>query len=232
MRVGDVVAIDGSEGHHGVSVRRVSVGERVELVDGGGLRASAKVTSVQKRSFTVAIDAVQVEQRPGPTVTVVQALLKGDRSELAVELMTELGVDRIVPWRAERCIARWDDAKAAKAVEKWRATAREAAKQSRQAHIPTVSTPIETSELPALIAAADAAYVLHEQAMPTDVQVPAEGSVLVIVGPEGGITDAELDDMNGATKLRLGPTVLRGSTAGAASLAYLFSRTPRWKEMV
>ncbi len=231
MRSGDVIVIDGSEGHHGVSVRRVNVGERVEVVDGSGLRASAVVTAVQKRSFAVTLDAVQLEQRPGPTVTVVQALLKGDRSELAVELMTELGVDQIVPWRAERCIARWDDAKTVKAVEKWRATAREAAKQSRQAYVPAICEPIDTAELPSMIAATDAAYVLHEQSTPIDVQVPTEGSVLVIVGPEGGITDDELGIMHRATKLRLGPTVLRGSTAGAVSLAYLLSRTPRWKEM-
>jgi 16S rRNA (uracil1498-N3)-methyltransferase len=171
-----------------------------------------------------------VEPPADPRVIVVQALPKGDRGELAVELLTELGADEIVPWRAARCVTVWSGARGDRAVAKWRRTAREAAKQSRRAWIPTVCEPTDTEGVAARLTGTSGALVLHEQATSRfgDFTPPATGELVVIVGPEGGITDSELALLDGATPVRLGQHVLRTSTAGAAALAALAPRLGRW----
>ncbi len=170
---------------------------------------------------------------PSPRVVVAQALVKGDRGELAVELATEAGVDALVPWTAARCVVRWaDGARGEKGLARWRATAREAAKQARRAWVPPVSEPESTRALAARIAAAACALVLHEGATTAlaDVALPAAGEILLVVGPEGGVTDDELAVLTaaGATAVRLGPEVLRASTAAAVALGALGALTPRW----
>jgi len=227
---GELVTVGGTEGHHGVSVRRVERGERVELVNGRGGRALAEVIAVAKRSFDVVVIDTTVEHRAQPHVTVVQALLKGaDRS---IEMMCELGVDRIVPWRAERSIVQWDDSRAGKGEEKWRLVAREAAKQSRQSFLPEIAETANTGRVIEYLAEVDQAYVCDERVPATDIGPVDVESLLVVVGPEGGLTDGELDAFRaaGARPLRLGPTVLRGSTAGTVALSVLLSRTRRWTQ--
>lgn len=233
LEAGAKVTIDGSEGHHAVSVRRVAVGEVVDLVDGRGIRATGPVIEVHKRAFTVLLDFVRIESLGSPTVTVVQALLKSDRSERAVELMSELGVDRIVPWQSTRSISVWDEAKRVKGVAKWEMVAREAAKQSRQSRVPEVTALANTADVVKLIESTDAAYVLHEAAPPAQLGDVSSENIVLVVGPEGGLTDDEVETFTnaGAQLLRLGPTVLRGSTAGAVGLAVVFANSPRWKEM-
>jgi 16S rRNA (uracil1498-N3)-methyltransferase len=165
-------------------------------------------------------------------VVVVQALPKGERGELAVEVLTEVGVARIVPWAAARSVAVWKGERAAKSLAKWRSTAREAAKQSRRSWFPEVTELAGTADLAALVAGADLAVVLHEDAtVPlATLDVPATGRIVVVVGPEGGLTDDEVATLvaAGATSVRLGAEVLRTSTAGIAAVAALLSRTPRW----
>lgn len=231
LQVGALVTIDGREGHHAVSVRRVALDEPVEVVDGRGTRARGRVVQVQKRACAVAIEAVEFDALATPHITVVQALLKSDRSERAVELMTELGVDRIVPWQASRSISIWDEAKGAKAIAKWQAVAREAAKQSRQSRIPQIESLASTSDVVSLIASVDSAYVLHESAPMTVIESSAS-SLLLIVGPEGGLTTGEVGTFTeaGAHLMRLGPTVLRGSTAGAIGAAVVLAQSSRWKD--
>jgi 16S rRNA (uracil1498-N3)-methyltransferase len=163
-----------------------------------------------------------------------QALVKGDRGELAVELATEAGVDEILPWRAERCVARWDEgSRGEKALARWRNTAREAAKQARRAWCPPVGSPVDTSVLAKRMKTVDVTLVLHESAEKrlTDISLPADGEVLLVVGPEGGITDAELATFaaEGAVPVRLGRTVLRASTAAAVALGALGALTRRWE---
>ena len=169
--------------------------------------------------------------RPDPRLVVVQALPKGDRAELAVETMTELGVDEIVPWSAARSITRWDGPRGQKALDRWRRTAREAAKQSRRAWVPAVAELAGTAAVVERLAGA-AALVLHEAATATlaGADLPTSGELIVVVGPEGGISDDELDRFAaaGATPVRLGDPVLRTSTAGAAALAALSLRLGRW----
>ncbi len=145
-------------------------------------------------------------------------------------MLTEIGVDRIVPWAAARSIGTWRGERAAKALAKWRSTAREASKQSRRAWFPEVTSLSTTAEVAALVEAADLAVVLHEDAEVSlsSLSLEGVGSVLVVVGPEGGITDEELDVLGSAHVVRMGESVLRTSTAGVAAVAALLSRTSRW----
>lgn len=231
-RVGDAVEITGDEAHHAVAVRRLKVGESVILTDGLGTSARADVSSTGKRIFTATVTSVTVEEEPTPSVTVVQALPKGDRGELAVEVLTEIGAQTIVPWSADRSVAVWRGERAARSHAKWAATAREAAKQSRRSWFPTVTPLATTPEVAALLGEADLAVVLHEEATGelSATSVPADGTMVVVVGPEGGITGAELDSFTaaGAQPVRMGREVLRTSTAGVAAVAALLAHTQRW----
>jgi 16S rRNA (uracil1498-N3)-methyltransferase len=213
-------------------VRRLTAGERVDLTDGDGQWAECVVTRAGRGMLEVAVRARTVVPAPDPAVVVVQAIPKGDRGQLAVELMTEVGVDVIVPWAAERCIARWQGERGDRALARWRATAREAAKQARRSRIPEVTSPATLGDVAARAAAAGGAVVLDPQAPGglSGVPLPASGEVLLIVGPEGGISPAEAAALAqaGAAGAHLGPTVLRTSTAGAVAAAVLLSRAGRW----
>lgn len=227
------VLLTGPEGRHAVSVRRMRAGEEVVLTDGAGTGAYGTVAAVEgKDRLEVAVRAVRTEPEPRPRLTVVQALPKGDRGELAVETMTETGVDVIVPWAASRCITQWRGERGAKSLAKWRATAREAGKQSRRLRFPRVAEPATTAQLAPLLAGAAFAGVLHEEGgVPlATAALPAEGDLVLVVGPEGGVAPEELAAFAdaGALPHRLGPTVLRTSTAGTAALALLLARTGRW----
>jgi len=228
----DRVVLDGAEGHHAATVRRLAPGERVVLTDGRGLSADCRVVAVGKDRLELTVDTRTESPPPQPRLVVVQALPKGDRGEQAVETMTEVGVDVIVPWAAARCVTRWAGARGEKALQRWRTTGREAAKQSRRVWFPEVAEPVPTSAVADLLRSAALPVVLHEEATVglASVQVPAPGDVVVVVGPEGGLTAEELSAFGaaGATAYRLGATVLRTSTAGAVASAVLLSRTARW----
>ncbi|MEV5003672.1 16S rRNA (uracil(1498)-N(3))-methyltransferase [Nocardioides sp. LML1-1-1.1] len=229
---GDTVTVEGDEAHHAVVVRRLRAGESLLLTDGLGRSVTGEVTETTKRSFTVVARVVEDLPEPRPRVTVVQALPKGDRGELAVEVLTEVGVARVVPWAAARSVAVWKGERAAKSLAKWQATAREAAKQSRRAWHPEVVPLASTEEVTALVAGADVAVVLHEDATEPlgALALPDDGEILVVVGPEGGLTDDEVARLvaAGAVAVRLGSEVLRTSTAGVAAVSALLARTPRW----
>jgi 16S rRNA (uracil1498-N3)-methyltransferase len=229
---GTIVTVEGSEAHHAVTVRRLRVGESVVLTDGVGTSAEGVVSSTGRRVFEVTVSSISDSPAPVPSVVVVQALPKGDRGELAVEMLTEVGVASIVPWAAARCVAAWRGDRAAKSLARWRATAREAAKQARRSWFPVVEELASTSDVAALLGSADLAVVLHEGAPAplTSLDVPDTGLVAVVVGPEGGLTDDEVAAFAGAgaQPVRLGAEVLRTSTAGVAAVSALLSRTPRW----
>lgn len=233
VAVGSVVEVTGDEAHHAVAVRRLRVGEQVVLTDGLGRSVIGAVESTGKRVFAVSVASVASLERPSPAFTVVQALPKGDRGELAVEVLTEVGVDVVVPWAAARSVAVWKGDRATKSHAKWQATAREAGKQSRRSWLPTVAPLASTDTVCELVREADLAVVLHEDATTalTGVDVPASGRVVVVVGPEGGIAPEELAllESAGAVTVRLGAEVLRTSTAGVVAVAVLLSRTDRWR---
>ena len=216
----DRIVLDGPEGRHAALVRRIRVGEGIDLVDGAGTRCAGSVTATTKDTVTVDVSSRDLEPAPTPRITVVQALAKGDRGELAVELATEVGVDVIVPWAASRCIAKWNE----KSLLRWRSTAQEAGKQSRRAWFPTVTDLHSTAQVAAL---PGTLLVLHEGAALTLSSVNLTGDVVLVVGPEGGISREELLALGGLPVL-LGPSVLRTSTAGAAAAAVVSSRTGRW----
>jgi 16S rRNA (uracil1498-N3)-methyltransferase len=227
----DRLVLSGPEGRHAATVRRLRVGEAVDLADGRGARAACTVASVGRDVVELEVRSRSTEPPPSPRVVLVQALAKGDRGELAVELATEVGVDEVVPWRAARCIVRWEGERGTKALARWRATARESGKQSRRAWLPVVGEPATTAQVAERMRSAHG-LVLHESAdVPlAGLALPGEGDVLLVVGPEGGVTDEELAAFRdaGAAVARLGQSVLRTSTAGAVAAAVVSARTPRW----
>ncbi|MGW4249219.1 16S rRNA (uracil(1498)-N(3))-methyltransferase, partial [Nocardia sp. NPDC004722] len=232
---GATAVLDGPEGRHAATVRRIRVGEPITLSDGHGILADSEVVAAAKDRLELKVLSKRVAEPWTPQVTVVQALPKSDRSELAVELMTEAGADAIVPWQALRCVSNWE-AKARKGVEKWRAAAKSAARQSRRAYIPDVADLHTTRELLDLIRAAKAngavVAALHESGESRLTEMSFEGvpEIILIVGPEGGLDDSELKSLTeaGAEPVLLGPTVLRTSTAAAVALGALGALTPRW----
>jgi 16S rRNA (uracil1498-N3)-methyltransferase len=234
LPAGNDTVLDGPEGRHAATVRRLRTGEALMLSDGHGGLARCAVRAVARDSVTLSVDERWTEPRPQPRVVLAQALIKGDRGELAVELATEAGVDEILPWRADRCVAKWEDGpRGDKALTRWRNTAREAAKQARRAWCPPVGAAVTTTALADRVRHADRALVLHESATQrlTDVTLPESGDLLIVVGPEGGITDAELTALRaaGAVAVRLGPTVLRASTAAVVALGAVGPLTRRWE---
>lgn len=228
----ELIALVGPEGRHAAVVRRLAVGERVDLTDGVGSVASCAVEESNRTGLICRVLSRRTEAAASPRFTVVQALPKGDRGELAVEMLTEVGVDQIVPWSASRCVTRWKGERADKSLARWRSAAREAAKQSRRAWFPSVTEPASTSEVSSLLSAASLPVVLHEsgEAPVAALMPPADGDVVLVVGPEGGISEDELSAFAevGAHPLRLGSSVLRTSTAGVAAVSALMSRTVRW----
>jgi 16S rRNA (uracil1498-N3)-methyltransferase len=235
--VGELAVVDGDEGFHAASVRRIRVGEELDLGDGAGTVAHVVVEDVAKASLTARVLSRRFVAPPRPEVTVVQALPKSDRSELAIEVATEAGADAFVAWQSDRCVARWDgSAKVQKGLRRWQAVARSAARQSRRPHVPTVTTLVSTKELAATVrsvADASVVLVLHESATEplSAARLGGAESVMVIIGPEGGIGDDEMAVLTGAgaTAVRLGPSVLRTTTAAAVALGSLGVLTPRWR---
>lgn len=243
--------LDGAEGRHATTVKRLTLGEPVDVCDGAGLRLVCTVTAVEKGSLSVQVQKVRPETVQSIEFTLVQALAKGDRDELAIEMATELGIDAVVPWQAERSIVRWKMEKAVKGPEKWRQVVSAAAKQARRATIPQVGSLVGTAALCDRIAAADLALILHEDATDSvaavarawhakqqpggnaDAGAPLDGrplQVVMIVGPEGGMSMAEVHAFvdAGARTALLGPHVLRASTAGPAAVVVLSQELGRW----
>jgi 16S rRNA (uracil1498-N3)-methyltransferase len=236
--VGELVDVDGDEGFHAANVRRIRPGEELDLSDGVGTVARCLVEDATKGRLSARVVDVRTVPAATPQVTVVQALPKSERSELAVELATEAGADGFVAWQAERCVARWDGAvKVDKGLRRWRAVARSAARQSRRPHIPAVTSLVSTAELARMtrdvVATGGLVLALHESAEQplVEVAIADAHALMLVVGPEGGISADELADLRaeGAVVVRLGPSVLRTSTAAAVALGALGVLTKRWR---
>lgn len=238
---GALVEVIGEEARHAVRVSRLRVGEHTIVGNGNGILARGEVVRTERESFAVRIIEVREEAAPEQQLVLVQALAKGDRAERAIEQATEFGVDAIVPWQAARSVSRWDGAggtaKSAKGAARWARIAREAAKQSLRAYLPELRDLASMQALCTLAAQADREMVvLHPRASATlsawarHALDPNTHEVLVVVGPEGGFTDAELAQLRaaGAHELQLGRHVLRTSSAGPAALAVLNLALGRW----
>lgn len=243
---GGTVTLRGEEARHAVGVRRIRTGETVDLVDGAGRRVRGEVVAAAAAELSITATEVRDEPAPSVRLVLVQALAKGGRDEQAVEMATELGVDGVVPWQSRRCVSVWQGAKATKGRDRWQAVARSAAKQSRRAWLPGVEPLVTgralTDRVRTVVAAGGAVVVLHESATaaistarlpdgeaPAGTGAPAP-EVLVVVGPEGGLTDEEVGELAhaGADVALLGPHVLRTSTAGPVAVATLAQRLGRW----
>jgi 16S rRNA (uracil1498-N3)-methyltransferase len=233
---GAIAVLGGDEGFHAATVRRIRPGEQLVLGDGAGHLARCRVDEAGRDGLRARVLQRWSVTPAAPPVTVVQALPKSERSELAIELATEAGADAFLAWSAARCVARWEGPRVDKGLRRWRAVARAAAGQARRAHLPAVDGVISTAALTARVcdevAAGAVVCVLHESAPEplTGLQLTGAAALMLVVGPEGGITDDELASLvdAGAVATRLGPTVLRTSTASAVALGALGVLTPRW----
>lgn len=224
--VGTGYRFDGEDAHHAIKVLRTAVGEEFIVTNGNGHWARARALEVAKKHITCAIDEVGFDKPLAHHFTVVQALPKGDRVRETLELLTEAGVDRIIPWQAARSIGKGEK------IEKWRSAVREATKQSRRTYIPEVADLIKTADLPAIIQSADCALLFHQAAdqklsgvLPTSAQ-----KITVIIGPEGGLTDEEIATCvaAGAQVALLGRPVLRTAHAGLAALSAINALLRVW----
>ena len=226
-------ALEGAEGRHAL-VRRMRLGEQVVLSDGQGSWAAATVQAAGRSGVALEVGATVRSTAPRLRVVLVQAIGKGDGVDVAIDLATQAGVDEIVPWWAEHCVARWDGERQDRAVRRWRTLAREAAKQSRRTWVPPVRDPTGTDQVCTLIRQAASTVVLHEGAgRPlAEVALPDAGDLVLVVGPEGGISPAELAGFaaEGAEPARLGPQVLRSAVAAAVALGALGVLTDRWRQ--
>ena len=230
---GSEVVLDGEEGRHAVSVRRHRVGENLVVTDGRGVWVAGPVSRVAGRDrLVLEVVARGVESPASPALTVVQALPKSDRADDAIALLTAVGVDRLVAWQASRCVTKWSGDRAERGLRRWRRTAAEAAKQSRRVWLPEVVGPLDLAAVVAdEVAAADAVFVCHERASTplAAVEVPTAGRIVVVIGPEGGLTDPEVAAFQGAGGLAvsLGPTVLRTASAGVVAATLVLGAAGR-----
>jgi 16S rRNA (uracil1498-N3)-methyltransferase len=237
---GDRFELTGDEGHHAKTVKRLGAGEALDLVDGEGRRIVGTVSEILQDGLAITVEEGP-ERDPRSPVILVQALAKGDRDLMAVEMATELGVRAIVPWQADRSIVRWKQDRAAKAHAKWANTTKAAAKQARRSLVPDVDHLVSTAQLARAVGPEDSMIVLHEQAGQSllavldDLQISrgfsGDGRLFVVVGPEGGIGPEELRSLEsvGARTAVLGHDVLRSSTAGAAAIAVINAVTGLWQ---
>lgn len=229
---GSLIVLDGPEGRHGATVKRIGVGEQVLLADGVGYRAETVVESVGPGELHLRVQTVTLQPQPDSRFVLVQALAKGDRDEQAIEAATELGVDEVVPWQAARSVVIWRGERAARSLRKWESIVLAAAKQSRRTRVPLVSAPANHQAVIRRIQQASLALVLHEDAERAlaGLELPPSGDVVLIVGPEGGISPDELRAFvaAGAVMVRLGSNILRSSSAGPAALAVM-SAASRWR---
>lgn len=235
---GALAVLGGDEGFHAATVRRIRAGEELVLGDGAGTLARCRVEEAGRDGLRARVLRRWSVAPTKPPVTVVQALPKSERSELAIELATEAGADAFAAWQAVRSVARWDGARIEKGLHRWRAVARSAAGQSRRAYIPPVDGVLSTAALvqraAEAVASGTVVLALHESATEklTDLALAQADSLILIVGPEGGIAPDEISALTnaGAVAVRLGPTVLRTSSAAAVALGALGVLTPRWDQ--
>lgn len=228
--IGDRVALVGSEARHAVTVSRLAVGEHIAIGNGAGLVVAGAVVTAEHTELAIEVATVETQTRRTPAVFLAQALAKGDRDELAVQAVTELGVDGVIPWSAARSVSRWEGAKVAKGRDRWSAVVREASKQSLRSWIPDVLDLVSTRQLVALANGARMLVLEPSAELRLSALELDDRDLILVVGPEGGIAAHELDALvaAGALLVRLGDEVLRTSTAGPAALAVLNSQLGRW----
>jgi 16S rRNA (uracil1498-N3)-methyltransferase len=222
------IEVDGDEAHHGVNVLRLKQSEEVKISDGAGNWGIGKVSQLSKKSFTVEISTHGFEPASKQQVVVIQAILKNDANKEAVDFLTQVGVDEIIPWQSQHSIGKIDD----KSLSKWQTVARESSRQSRRVRIPVIANTHSTESLISKVKDLQNIFVLHESAQNrlSQIEINQEADVVLIVGPEGGLSEIEVNSFvaAGAKVVRLGESVLRAANAGAAAASVVMSRTGKW----
>ena len=230
--VGSTFVLGGPEAKHAVGVRRMIPGEAIAISDGSGLKIRGKLSKVSKDTLEMSVESVELVPAPSVRLHLVQALAKGDRDELAIQACTELGVYGVIPWQADRSISIWKDDKKIKGQTRWQTIVTEAAKQSLRAFAPSVEVVQNSQELISRLSDFDSVMILDPEAKTSinQASIPSSGSIAIVVGPEGGISDSELEAFASAgfTSVRLGAGVLRTSTAGMAAVSYLQAKLGDW----
>ncbi len=215
--------VEGDEAHHAIKVMRLGIGEEIVLTDGTGSWAQGRVEEIHKKSFSVAVTKRGFQEERIPELIVIQALTKSDRMRETIEMLTVAGVHRIIPWSSERSIAQAKD----DSVEKWNLVAIAASKQSRRVRFPIIEQPMTTNQIRERFG--DSLLVLHEGASHqlSDVKFLENEPIVLLVGPEGGISESEMAKLGGIS-IRLGEEVLRSAHAGFAALAAIQTLIHRW----
>lgn len=230
--IGDIVDLGGAEGKHAAIVRRMRAGENIQLTNGNGLRIRGKVADVQKNGLTVRVHQIENEKIPEIKITLIQALAKGDRDELAIQAATELGISSVIPWEAERSVTRWNGEKKLKGVARWQQIVVEAAKQSLQVRFPVVDSPADSKSIVNKIGDFDLVLVLDPTSSRgiSSISIPEKGNLAIVVGPEGGISETELASLlsAGAIGVKIGEAILRTSTAGVAAISAIKTISGQW----
>ena len=230
--IGSSFTLGGPEAKHAISVRRMAIGEAIAVSDGSGIRIRGKVSKLQKETLEFSVESVDQLLPPKCQLFLVQALAKGDRDELAIQACTELGVFGVIPWQADRSISIWKAEKKQKGQTRWQVIVTEAAKQSLRAFIPRVREVLDSQELTSALADFEQVLILDPEATTsiTEITPPATGKVAIVVGPEGGMSEQELDSFSkaGFSSVHLGSGVLRTSTAGMSAVSYLQAKLGDW----
>jgi 16S rRNA (uracil1498-N3)-methyltransferase len=230
--VGSKIKLSGAEAKHAVSAKRMTKGEAIAVTDGQGLKVRGSVSAVSNEWLEIEVATIEKIPRPATSLVLVQALAKGDRDELAVQAATELGIQGVIPWQSERSISIWKSEKKIKGQLRWQAISAEAAKQSLRPFIPLVEKVVEGAELISRLSAFDLVLILDPTAQNsiTDSEIKDFKQVALVVGPEGGISPAELSafESAGFQRVHMGKGIFRTSTAGVAAVSYLQARLGDW----
>ena len=228
---GSKIVVDGDEAHHAIKVMRMEIGEEIQVADGKGNWAQGRISAIDKKSFTLTISDRGHTSRTHPEFVVIQALTKSDRAKETIELLVEAGVDRIIPWQSDHCIAKWKE----DMLEKWESAALTACKQSRRYSLPAIETPITLTGIRERFTERSLLLVLHESAQEklsvvVSPSAISQEHIVLVVGPEGGIAVDELRELEaiGGKIVKLGNPVLRSAHAGFAGLAAVQALMRHW----
>ena len=229
LGTGSTQELSGDDGHHAVAVMRLAVGEQIKIADGSGNWVSGTITEVGKKNLKIDVAQRGSAQAGKPELVVVQAVTKSDRTKEMLELLTVGGADQIIPWQAERCISKWQS----DSSSKWLLLIKEAAKQARRVKLPVLSDEVTTNQLLKLFKDSDKVVILHEDASMGISQINLSKDadrIILIIGPEGGISDSEILQLEGAgaVSARMGDLVLRSAHAGFAALSAIQTSIGRW----
>lgn len=226
---GSTQILEKDEAHHAIKVLRLNLGEVIKISDGVKKWVSGPIIEISKKELKISVSEKGEFEEKKPELVLVQAVTKSDRNKEMLELVIESGVDRIIPWQAERSISKWQSDSA----QKWEIGIKEACKQARQIRLPKLMPMLTTAGVVQLLTKDAQAIVFHESASEKFAQMQLNQSltsIYLIIGPEGGISPNELSvfENSGGKVVRLGETVLRSAHAGFAAISAVQTKLGRW----